>query len=129
MQRNQKVLLGILSFIPLISIITYLVIMFKFVFNVMANKGQDLAEPTEFLSSFMPALILVVIGALLGTFLFIYFLILAIKDKSSKENDRILWVLLLVLISPLAFPLYWYVRLWTNPNFSTEENDIGQYSN
>jgi uncharacterized membrane protein len=129
MQRNQKILLGILSFIPLISIITYLVIMFKFVFNVMANKGQDLAEPTEFLSSFLPAIILVVIGALLGTFLFIYFLILAIKDKSSKENDRILWVLLLVLVSPLAFPLYWYVRLWTNPNFSTEENDLGNYNN
>jgi hypothetical protein len=129
MQRNQKILLGILSFIPLISIITYLVIMFKFVFNVMANKGQDLAEPTEFLSSFLPAIILVVIGALLGTFLFIYFLILAIKDKSSKENDRILWVLLLVLVSPLAFPLYWYVRLWTNPNFTTEENDLGNYNN
>jgi len=95
----------------------------------MANKGQDLAEPTEFLSSFLPAIILVVIGALLGTFLFIYFLILAIKDKSSKENDRILWVLLLVLVSPLAFPLYWYVRLWTNPNFSTEENDLGNYNN
>lgn len=129
MQRNQKVLLGTLSFIPLISIIAYFVIMFKFVFGVMANQEHGLAEPTELFTAFLPAIILIVLGALIGTFLFIYFLILAIKDKSSSDNDRILWVLLLVLISPLAFPLYWYVRLWTNPKFTTEETDLGNYTN
>lgn len=129
MQRNQKVLLGILSFIPLISVIAYFGIMFKFVFGVMVKQDQGLVEPTEFLSTFLPAIILIVLGALIGTFLFIYFLILAIKDKSSSDNDRILWVLLLVLISPLAFPLYWYVRLWTNPKFTTEETDLGNYNN
>ncbi|MEY2923821.1 MAG: hypothetical protein RLZZ337_361 [Bacteroidota bacterium] len=129
MQHNYKILLGVLSILPLISLGLYLFIIFRFVFFSIQNGQNELEDPAQLVQTFLPAIAFLILGLATGVFLFVYFLILAIKDKSSTENERILWVLLLVLVSPLAFPLYWYVRLWTNPKFSINEDDLDEYKN
>ena len=125
MTRNNKILFGILSFVPLIGMIIGMVLYVSFIFSMMSttmhNPGQPPAfvdNPAELLSSIIPAIIILAISSIVGLGLFIYFLICAIKDVSATENDKLLWILLLVFMSYLVMPVFWYVRIWSNPDFS-----------
>lgn len=125
MTRNNKILFGVLSFIPLIGMIIGMVLYFSFIFSIVGasidNPGQppEFAQnPAELFRSIIPAVIILFISGMVGLGLFIYFLICAIKDVSATENDKILWILLLVFLSYFVMPIYWYVRIWSNPDFS-----------
>lgn len=125
MTRNNKILFGILSFIPLIGMIIGMILYFSFIFSIigssMHNPGQPpefVDNPAELFQNIIPAIIILAISGMVGLGLFIYFLICAIKDVSATESDKLLWILLLVFMSYLVMPVFWYVRIWSNPDFS-----------
>ena len=128
MTRNYKIILGILSFIPLIGMIFGMSIYFSFIFDMIGHSMDNPGEPPAFaenpqdiISKIIPAVLMLFVSGLVGFGLFIYFLVCAIKDKSATENDRILWILLLVFLSYFVMPIYWYVRLWSNPDFTMKD--------
>ncbi len=129
MSKNGKILLGVLSFIPAIGIIIYLTAIFDLVFSNIGTNSPIGDDPEMFLRSFLPALITMGIASFIGFALFVYFLVCAIKDKSANENDRLLWVLILVFVSFFAFPFFWYFRIWSNPNFDISTNVTTNYNN
>jgi hypothetical protein len=134
MNKNQKILLGVLSFIPLICLIIGFGYYFSFIFSMIDasatgnNSQMEFSEGSKtFLKVFVPFLVSIIIASFIGIGLLIYFIIAAIKDASATENDRILWVLLLVFLSYIIYPVYWYVRIWSNPNFAiSTKKDLAQ---
>ena len=75
-------------------------------------------EVVEFFMPMMQSYIILIFGVLVNFALMIINIVFAIKDNSATENDRLIWVLLLVFVSVIAHPLYWYLRIWSNQNFS-----------
>jgi hypothetical protein len=124
--KNNKILLGIASIIPVIGFMIGMGTYVSFIFSIIessSNGGQPpfSDDPTEFLKSIIPAFAAIGISSIVGIALFVYFIIAAIKDKSASESDKVLWVLLLVFLSYLVFPIYWFVRIWSNDDFSMEK--------
>lgn len=131
MNKNTKALLGVLSFVPLATLIAYIIFFVRFFFRIAqdAQGPQQFDEPAAFFVTFIPLFVVLGIGSLVALFLFIYYIYCSIKDVSATENDKLLWVLLIVFLSYLAFPLYWFIRIWDNPNFSTKEEGLDAYDN
>lgn len=122
MNKNTKILLGILSFIPFLAIAGYFFFIFKMIIlgSFSSIEGDN---PMNFFRTFIPLFLMMGIGVLVGLGLFVYYLICAIRDVSASENDKLLWILLLVFLSYLVYPFYWYIRIWSNPDFSLKKVD------
>lgn len=131
MTKNTKIFLGVLSFIPLVTLIAYFVFFVRIFLNMLQDSHSlsSVDNPESFFLSFIPLVILLGIGSLVGLFLLVYFIYCSIKDVSATENDKLLWVLLLIFLNYLSFPIYWFIRIWKNPNFSTQEQGLDQYDN
>ncbi len=129
MTSNSKLLVGILSFIPFTGLIVYLVYFFSFFFGAILHEEPPAGDPGEFVLQFIPLFIILGITSVVGLGMFIYLLICAIKDVSATENDKILWILLIVFLSYLIFPFYWYFRIWKNPDFSLNNSVKTDYTN
>lgn len=131
MTKNTKIFLGVLSFVPLVTLIAYFVFFVRIFLNMLQDSHSlsSVDNPESFFLSFIPLIILLGIGSLVGLFLLVYFIYCSIKDVSATENNKLLWVLLLIFLNYLSFPIYWFIRIWKNPNFSTQEEGLDQYDN
>jgi flagellar basal body-associated protein FliL len=131
MTRNHKIIIGILTFIPFIGVIFYFIFFISMFLGFTGLMGQE--EQPEFIfdyfSKYLPFLIAFGLSSLIGFGLFIFFLICAIRDVSATENDKLLWILLIIFVSYFAFPFYWYFRIWKNPEFSLNNAVKTDYTN
>jgi len=59
-------------------------------------------------------LVPVLLGAILWTFvLIVIYIRLVLQNEDLPSNERTMWILLVLLFSPLAPLLYWYLRVFT----------------
>jgi hypothetical protein len=106
MNKINKFVLGILSFIPLV----YLVFIMMSLFTGLNFETFD----------FINKLHLGVMGL---TFLLVVILSAHLFFSSSKQLDtKLLWFLVLVVGNMLVFPIYWYLNVWQENKASTPPN-------
>lgn len=110
MSRAGKIITGVLSFLPIIFFIGQFILFFVFFFRAfLAGTGY------EFENFFIPMVImfvLMVTSALVGIGMLIYLLIHANRNPRINEDDRLMWIILLVVLGILVFPIYWYLKIW-----------------
>lgn len=121
MSKNSKIFLGVLTFMPPVLFIVYLVCFFNFMFHMIPLNGdfQTKFNPLNFLTAFLPLLLVVLCMVLFSLGLLVYYIIHALNNKRMKSDDRILWVLLFVFVGLIAFPIYWYNQIWKESNSET----------
>ena len=115
MNRSKKIWIGFLSFLPLLLGIGALIYMFAGFLPAMIRleeEGGADTMPLSVLSQMMPFILLILISALLHIGLLIYFIIHAVNNKQVKQEERIIWVLVFIFVSSIAFPVYWAIRIW-----------------
>jgi hypothetical protein len=44
----------------------------------------------------------------------VYYIILVVNSKANTD-EKSLWIILFLLGNVLAFPVYWYMRIWKEP--------------
>lgn len=125
MKQQNKILLGILSFVPLLLSGLAFALLIRFIFTGFYEhlnyEFDNSAFPEQFFASYIWIMLCIGLGSLIGLALMITYIIFAIKDESASENDKLLWVLLLIFLSFISLPLYWYFRLWKNDKFRFEQ--------
>jgi len=103
MNKINKVVLGILSFIPLVYLVFIMMSLFM---------GLDFET-----FNFINKLHLGVMGLI---FLLVAILSAHLFFSSSKQLDtKLLWFLVLVMGNILVFPIYWYLYVWQENKTST----------
>lgn len=106
MNKINKVVLGILSFIPLV----YIVFIMMSLFTGLNFETIDFIDKLHF-------------GVMGLTFLLIAILSAHLFFSSSKQLDiKLLWFLVIVVGNMLAFPIYWYLNVWQENKASTPPN-------
>lgn len=124
MTRSQKVFVGILAFLPLIASAIFAVYFFTAFFpEIMRMEHEHGDVPPEFFFSNMIgffATVIILVFVQLG--LMIYFIIHALNNKRVKNEERIIWVLLFIFVSTIAYPIYWGIRIW--PEEKTDSNFV-----
>jgi hypothetical protein len=109
MSKNTKILVGILTILPFISFIfgIWLSISMITQFDHSSN-----APDTAALRSLASFAIILGFAILLSIGLLIYYIVHAVNNKSLTSEERLMWILLFVFISTIAFMIYWVLRIW-----------------
>lgn len=119
MSRGKKIILGIISFIPLLLFVIYLVTMVSFIIGFIREVDLH-GEPQDFPFGEAAGLVtLVVSSVLLGLLalgVMVYFIVHAINNPLINRDERIIWVLVFVFVGMVTFPVYWYLRIWRSPD-------------
>lgn len=123
LSKGQKILLGILHFIPLLGIAAYFVFLFSFIFgnldHFQANAEQ--APPEEFFKVFIGAFIIIILTVLISIGIKIFDIIhLTKSNKGDKNNKILMWVLLFVFVGMIAEIVYYFLEIL--PEKKAEEN-------
>jgi hypothetical protein len=114
MSRSKKIFIGILAFLPLISAAVFLIYFFAAIFPELIRLEQQHGDvpPDFFFGNMVGFIASVIILVFLQLGLMIYFIIHTINNKRVKNEERIIWVLLFIFVSSIAYPIYWGIRIW-----------------
>ena len=124
MTRQNKFFWGILSFLPLVVLViaTILLISHFAPYIVAVIQGDDTVDPGELIPNIMYVWISMVLIGLLSSLIWLAFLVFSLKDKSYANDQQILWIILLLFGNVIVLPIYWYFRMWNNPDFTLTEH-------
>lgn len=111
MARASRIWLGIFTFLPLALIIAYLVTFGVLVKDVLIS---DRLSVPVFNSMFWLFLVMLAMG-ILSFGLLIYY-IMHVMNSKTDSNEKLIWILLFFVGNIMAFPVYWYFRIWKEPS-------------
>jgi hypothetical protein len=112
MTKNKKILLGIFTFLPAVFVMAYVFIFLKFFFSSMGSPQFDPYVNEEYFFGNLVLLILLIFAAMIfGLGMMIYYIIHANKNPKFDSNQKLLWILILVLTSFLGNIIYYFVEI------------------
>lgn len=114
MTKSNKLLLGIVSALPLVLTGIYLITFFNFFITSFRHMHTQQEFP-EIMLEHMGWIIGV---ALLMTFaklgMLIYFIIHSLNNRAVIASERVVWILVFIFAGSIGFPIYWYMRIWND---------------
>lgn len=100
MNKTAKIILGVTSAWPVV----YLGVFTQIIFPTLMGDG--------FKGDYLATIVgLHFLTFLLCAFLFFYYLIKIINDK-TLGNERTLWILGTIFLNAIVWPAYWYLHIW-----------------
>ncbi|MFM9910595.1 MAG: hypothetical protein ACKVOW_14680 [Chitinophagaceae bacterium] len=118
MSKNKKILIGILSCLPLLLTGFYIYQVIVFFWNFIKEANQ-VGRPEDFIFGDIMQMAGIGLSALLLGILslgvLIYFIIQVINNTQINSDERIIWILVFIFLGMFTFPLYWYLRIWKEP--------------
>ena len=123
MTRSTKAIWGVISILPLLTLVGLAIWIFSMIgpFIRDAISGTEI-EAESWITGFVGFWTLTLVLSVVISTIWVVFLVFAIKDQSNNSEGRMLWVLLLIFASVIALPVFWYTRMWTNPDFTLKEH-------
>ncbi|MEP2935660.1 MAG: PLDc N-terminal domain-containing protein [Gilvibacter sp.] len=118
MSKSKKLWLGIFTFLPTLFIIGYLVSFFAF-FMGISQSAFEQSEPESLFASFGVLFLFLFLAIITGLAMMIYYIIHAAKNKAFTENNRLIWILVLIFASGVGAIVYFFVNIYPLP---TEES-------
>jgi len=115
MSTSRKLLLGILSFLPIILFVVYLIIFFGFFITIFRHVHEEDVLPAMVMERVAGLMVAIMLLAFCSLGLLIYFIIHSINNKAIDSTERIVWVLVFIFAGMIGFPVYWYMRIWKTP--------------
>ena len=113
MNRNQSIVLGIFTFLPFVFFPIIFFQVFGFVVNmVAASEHHHDPEPADILLGISSFLVPIILASLLSIALLIFYIIHAASNKKLEGIEQLLWILLFIFFGIVAFPIYWFIRIW-----------------
>jgi len=113
MSRGSKLLIGILSFLPIILLIVFLASIFTMVPTMMQWDNHE-PEPQRVFSTFAPMFFLGILMSLLSIGLLVFFIMHLVRNKVMDSTEKIIWILVFIFAGMVGYPIYWYMRIWKN---------------
>ena len=108
MSRSKKILLGILTLLPVLCIGLYIFFFFSFFFDIAGGNEPEISEvfPAKFRFLF-----LMIITALVSGFAMMIYYIIHVNKSDMKSDNKLIWILILVLASGLGNIAYYLVEI------------------
>ena len=106
MNKTTKLILGVVTFLPLLYII-----FFSFTFD----KLFVFDDPTYFFMNFQKFSILVILhlfSILLTIGLLIFYISNVFKNEKVPRDKKKQWALIIFFGHVIAMPIYWYINIW-----------------
>jgi hypothetical protein len=115
--KGQKILIGIIHFLPFLGIIFYFIAFFSMFMSISngVNNGEGGSFPAEFAQSFFIAFILIAVTSLVGIGILVFDIIhLTKSNKGDTTNKVLIWILILVFSQGIGSIVYYFVEILPN---------------
>lgn len=110
MSKTQKIVLGILTFLPIIIIPFFIIRIISFALHVSALHDEpDPGWVLTQIATFAGPLIAV---AILRLALMVYYIVHAINNQTIQSTERVIWILLFLFMGTISCIIYWILRVW-----------------
>ena len=124
MKNSSKILLGILTFLPVLLILTYVVYIFTgFIPTAIRLENSNQEVPVELFESISVMIILIVLAITIKLGVTIYYIVHATNNPKNETNTKIMWIVLLVLVGTITSIVYYFVEII--PSSVGEKDAIG----
>ena len=120
MKMFWKIVLGIVTIMPIILFGSMFAIFFSQMFNKsMFQQAHTPVAPGTFPP--MPKVMMVMFGIEIVAFmiifaLLIFYIINVFKNPKLPKDKRALWAVVLFLGHVISMPVYWYLYIWREPS-------------
>ena len=111
MSRSSKAFIGVLSFMPIVLLILFFIMLFT-MFPRFFEWEHTEPDAQEVLTVFGPLFILGVIMGILSLGLLVFFIMHLVRSKTMEGIERVIWVLVFLFAGLVGYPIYWYMRVW-----------------
>ena len=121
MKNSTKVLLGILTFLPMLLLLTYIVFIFAAFIPTaiqLENSHQDV--PIELFQSLSVMILIIVIAMIIKLGIMIYYIIHASNNPKNENNTKIMWIVLLVLVGSISSIVYYFIEILPSKDLSDQ---------
>ncbi len=117
MSKTKKIWIGVLTILPGFCFAAYFIFIFATVFGTMAmDAGNHSNEPPMGLFIMMPiGMLIFFLGFALTTAMTIYHVIHISKNDKMSSNDKLMWILVVVILNWIGDVVYWYMKIWKEP--------------
>ena len=118
LNKTQKVILGIFTFLPFVFFPIIFFQIFQFVIGMVATSGREDPEPSVILSGIFSFIVPIILVSLLSLALLILYIVHVVSNKKLENIEQLMWVLLFIFFGIIAFPIYWILRIWNTSESS-----------
>ena len=115
MTKSQKIWLGILTFLPFVLVILYVLVLFGTLFFSFSYMEQNHDEPEHlFLGGIGVMIVSLILAILLNIGLLIYYIIHAYNNKKFDSTLKLIWILVFLFGSGVGPIIYYFVEILPN---------------
>lgn len=116
MTKQKKLWLGIFTFLPILCVIIYIICfafyMFSFVEVLDAQAGDpNVADPSKFFVFFGLMFFMIIVSIVATIGLMIYYIVHANANPKLDSNQKLIWILVLVLAGGIGNIVYYFVEI------------------
>ena len=112
MKQSTKFLLGILTFLPLILILTYISFIFtNFIPTAIRLEHSNQDFPLELFQSLSIMIFTIVIALIFKLGIMVYYIVHASNNPKNETNTKIMWIVFLVLVGTMSSIVYYFLEI------------------
>lgn len=122
LSKNQKIGIGILTFMPILCFIGYIVSFFVIFFGEIATGSdggfeQNGASSGTFFTGFAMAFVFLILAIFSGLAAMILHIVHITKNEKLKaqSNGQLLWILVIVFANGIGGVIYFFIEILPEP--------------
>lgn len=120
LSKAQKIGIGILTFMPILCLIGYLVSFFSIfigTFSEIANDPPSTVAPEVFFSRFAIIFVFLIIMMVSGLASLIIHIIHVTKNEKLKQqsNGQLIWILIIIFANSIGGIVYYFMEILPEP--------------
>ncbi|MBT8394345.1 MAG: hypothetical protein HKO81_05415 [Flavobacteriaceae bacterium] len=122
MSSSNKVWLGILTFLPFVLFIVYLVLFFTLFLGSIHQLEQSHHDdfPIHFIRDIFIVFIPLITAIIISLILTIYYIVHANSNVKNDTAKKIMWTIILIFVSWVGCLVYYFVEILS----STKTNQV-----
>ncbi len=129
MSPAKKALLGIASFVPAAVGVVCFTLYLGMFRDMMLHSGAWQRDPQQMAPELFGRLREIYLWAIPGfcvtVALMILFILHAVRSRILSEGERVVWIIAFVVAGAIAFPLYFFMRIFSEQR--TAAKDLATY--
>lgn len=122
LSKNQKIGIGILTFMPILCIIGYFISFFFIFFGAMSEASAGVMNdsdgpPASFFAGFAMAFVFLILAIFSGLAAMVMHIVHVAKNEKLKaqNNGQLLWILVIVLANGIGGIIYYFMEILPEP--------------
>ncbi|WP_299684143.1 PLDc N-terminal domain-containing protein [uncultured Dokdonia sp.] len=122
LSKSQKIGIGILTFMPILCFIGYIVSFFAMVFGTMSDPSgfESQGPPDTFFAGLGVAMLFMILMFIFGLAALIIHIIHVTKNPKLKKqnNGQLIWILIIILANGIGGIVYYFIEILPEPKES-----------